>query len=179
MVQKVLEVNRMRSSGVSVGSGEDTPEGFGAETSVQERAENLQAAEAAGAGSLFEAPREVRREEPSLTQPRPPPMAGFGANRPETELGPEVEKLMDDVFQKVKAELRQGFEESRRLRPENRPEGPDDRARGASCSITSTGCSSFTQRPRRYFSCPKEATRLVAEPNKDRRNGLSDRRKSS
>ena len=130
MIREILGVNRMRSSGVSVGSGEDTPEGFNAETSEKERKENLRAAEAAGADSSFEVPREVRREEPSLTQLRPPPMAGFGANRPETELGPEVEKLMDDVFQKVKAELRQGFEESRRLRPENRPEGPDDRARG-------------------------------------------------
>merc|ERR1712113_353995 len=80
MVQKILEVNRMRSGGVSVGSGEGTPEGFSAETSVQERAENLQAAEVAGADPLFEAPRAVRREEPALTQPRPPPMAGFGAN---------------------------------------------------------------------------------------------------
>ena len=119
----------MRGSGVSVGSGEDTPEGFDAEASERERAEGLRAAEAAGASSSVAPPREIPREEPALRQPRPPPLAGFGANRPVTELSPDVKELMDDVLEKAKDDLRQRLEESRRLRPEGRHEGAEERAR--------------------------------------------------
>ena len=124
----VLDEDILREGPVCEFGGELAVEACGG-VAVTPWRDRFRAAEAAGTDPSFEVPREVRREEPSLTQPRPPPMAGFGANRPETGLGPEVEELMDEVFQKCKADLRRGFEESRRLRPESQVEGPDDQAR--------------------------------------------------
>ena len=89
MMRRIQNADRKRGSGISGGagsSGEESPAGFDAATLDAEREEALGQAAACGASSRAAPPRERKREEPALSHPRPPPLAGFGAI---THCGPQ------------------------------------------------------------------------------------------